>query len=123
MADASSFHYLNGLERMTDENGNHYIQVQLGENSMNPWGTPHGGLIFAMCDEAAWLAVMGDIGNHWVTLCSSIQFLSTTTTGKLTARGHLIRPGRTVAASEADVYDDDGRHIAHAIFEFYRIED
>lgn len=123
MEDKNSFHYYNKLEQMTDENGYHYIQVQLSENTMNPWGTPHGGLLFAICDEAAGSVVVDATNKRWVTLTSSIQFLRTTTSGKLTAKGHLIKLGRTVAASEADVYDDQNRHIAHAIFEFYKIDE
>ena len=42
-----------------------------------------------------------------------LNYLQTVVAGRLTAKGRCIRPGSTISYSEASVYDEDLKLIAH----------
>ncbi len=85
------------------------------ERHYQPFGIVHGGLLATLIDTATfWAAFMRlpqDAG--LINIDLKLNYLQQATRGRLTTRGHCIRPGRTISYAEAHVYDDSGALLAH----------
>jgi uncharacterized protein (TIGR00369 family) len=84
----------------------------------NPIGTVHGGFTATMLDSALACAIFTTMtkGDAWTTLELKINYVRPLTkdAGPVRAHGRIIHRGRTVATSEGDLKDRDGRLYAHA---------
>ena len=106
------FNAHNGIELVDVDDGKSVMEVTLGQQSMNPIDMAHGGLIFSLCDVATGVAARSG-GRSTVTQDASIYFMKPgRNTKKLTARGRVLKEGRTTAVCEAEVFTDDGTLIA-----------
>jgi uncharacterized protein (TIGR00369 family) len=84
----------------------------------NPIGTVHGGFTATMLDSALACAIFTTTikGDAWTTLELKINYVRPLTkdTGPVRAEGRIIHRGRTMATSEGDLKDREGRLYAHA---------
>jgi uncharacterized protein (TIGR00369 family) len=76
-------------------------------------GFIHGGILGMIADSACGYAAFSlmPAGGSLVTVEYKMNILSPGR-GSLVARGQVIRPGRTLTVARAEVYADDGRHVA-----------
>ena len=108
------FNRHNGLRLVELDDGAATVEVTLRKEGLNPRGIAHGGLIFTLCDVATGVAARTG-GRTTVSQDASIHFLRPGThTEKLTAKGRVIKEGRTTGYAEAEVFTDDGKLIAKA---------
>ncbi len=82
----------------------------------NPMGQIQGGFLCAMLDECMSVACMVASGMTAVapTLEMKTSFLRPAMPGALKGVGRVIKWGRTVAFTEGELYDDQGRLVAKA---------
>jgi uncharacterized protein (TIGR00369 family) len=84
----------------------------------NPIGTVHGGFAMTLLDSALACAIHSTLarGETYTTLEIKVNLVRplTTETGPVRAEGRLIHRGRTLATSEGDIKDADGKLYAHA---------
>ena len=82
--------------RVTDlQDGEARVELTLQPESLNRWGTAHGGILFALADNA------------------SIDFLDAAGLGStLTAVGHVDRMGKSLCFCHTDITDETGRLLA-----------
>ncbi|MDR2360531.1 MAG: PaaI family thioesterase [Oscillospiraceae bacterium] len=93
------------------------ISVKLTPEHMNGLHVPQGGLVYTIADFA--FAVASNAHENspdYVTLQSSMNFISSSRGSKLFARATAVHRGKTTAVYNASVYDDLGRTIASAVF-------
>ena len=87
------------------------------EKHLQPFAGVHGGNIAAMIDSATFWAAYFDVEPEDSGLTSvdlKLNFLSPVIAGnKMIANGKLVKIGRTVAYSTAEVTDAQGKIIAH----------
>jgi len=89
------------------------VELELHPDSLNCWGTPHGGALFTMADVAAGMALLTRRQEVTFTVSSSIEYLSAAPgTGKLTAVGAVEKMGGHMGFSRTDIRDESGRLIA-----------
>ena len=76
-------------------------------------GYVHGGIIGMIADSAAGYAAYSlmPADCSLVTVEYKMNILSPATSS-LTARGEVVKPGRTLTVARAEVYAQDGRHVA-----------
>jgi len=76
-------------------------------------GYLHGGIIGMIADSAAGYAAYSlmPADCSLVTVEYKMNILSPATSS-LTARGEVVKPGRTLTVARAEVYAQDGRHVA-----------
>ena len=85
--------------RVTDlQDGEARVELTLQPESLNRWGTAHGGILFALADIAAGTAVL--------TLAAA--GLGST----LIAVGHVDRMGKSLCFCHTDITDETGRLLA-----------
>jgi uncharacterized protein (TIGR00369 family) len=82
----------------------------------NPMKQVQGGYLCAMLDEVMSVACMVASGMTHVapTLEMKTSFFRPAMPGKLTGVGRVIRWGKTIAFTEGEIYDDQGRLVAKA---------
>ena len=76
-------------------------------------GFIHGGIIGMIADTACGYAAYSlmPAGCSLVTVEYKMNIL-TPARSSLLARGHVVKPGRTLTIARAEVYADDGKHVA-----------
>jgi uncharacterized protein (TIGR00369 family) len=88
------------------------------EGHYNPIGSVHGGFAATILDSALGCAIYSTLkkGEAWTTLELKINFVRPLkkNTGPVRGEGRLIHRGRTIATSEGDLKDGDGKLYAHA---------
>ncbi len=75
---------------------------------LRPGGTISGPAMFALCDVALYVAILGEIGRveHAVTTNVSINFLRKPAPADLIGRAKLIKLGKKLAVGEVALYSE-----------------
>jgi len=107
-----------GMEGIEVTDGGVVFSLYPQEYHYNPLGTVHGGVLSTLLDTAAGCAVHTTlpVGMGYTSLDLSTKFLRpvTVASGRLRCEGSVLSRGRTVALSEAKLYDNEDRLVAHA---------
>jgi uncharacterized protein (TIGR00369 family) len=92
------------------------VELDVGPQHLNLFGTMHGGLIATLADTATGLAMLTalEAGTTHVTTSLGVTFLAPGRAGPVTARGRVLKRGRRFGYAEADVVDEAGALLARA---------
>lgn len=95
--------------------GTSFLEVQLEEKHLQPFGNVHGGVIASVIDAATFWATFPQVENGLglTTVEIKVNYLAPVQKGKLKAEGRCIKMGKTLALGEALVKDQEGKLIAH----------
>ncbi len=117
---ASNSNRLFGFELEAAEPGRAVVAMRVRQHHRQVHGVVHGGIIAALADTAAALAVYMVLprGTPMATIEMKINFLEPVARGTMTAEGRMLRRGRNFAVAECDVRDQDGRLAAKALLTF-----
>lgn len=118
----SGFIRYNNIKLVDYDSESATMEVILNENSLNPYGMAHGGLIFTIADTAMGVIARAT-GKLAVTLNSQINYLKAGKSNKLMAKATAIKIGRNTAVLKADIYDNDNNLISNATATYYFLEE
>lgn len=116
----SPFVRLMGVELTLMEEGHVIGRAPLKEELLNPYGTMHGGCLYALADTVA-----GTVAN----LCGQVVMTVNGAMNFLVAAGNseyiycdatLVRCGKTLVTVRAELKNDEGKLLDDATFTFYR---
>src|SRR5258707_15842532 len=95
------------------EPGHVEIALPFRDDLTQQKGYLHGGILGMIADSACGYAAFSlmPADCSLVTVEYKINILTPATTS-LTARGEVVKPGRTLTIARAEVYAEDGKHIA-----------
>jgi uncharacterized protein (TIGR00369 family) len=98
------------------DHGRAVFEMEAGPQHANPMGTLHGGILCDLADAAMGMAFYSTLaeGESFTTLELKINYLRPFWTGKLIARGRIVKRGRTIALAECDVFDEQERLVARS---------
>jgi uncharacterized protein (TIGR00369 family) len=84
----------------------------------NPQGFVQGGVIAAMLDDTHGPALFAHVDGKVfpVTVDCNISFIKTAKFGSFVGKGRLVNMGRTIAFTEAELFDEGGELIARGTF-------
>ena len=100
------------------ENDYAEMYVDIEPDSINSIGVVHGGLYFTMGDTAAGTAARTD-GRGYITQNANVHYLRSAKSGRITAKAHVLRRGRTGALMEVRVTEEDGTLCFYGTYYFY----
>jgi uncharacterized protein (TIGR00369 family) len=107
-----------GLDIIGFRDGKFVIELEVGEQHLNRYGTVHGGLLFTMLDTAmsrAFFDTLPPDENVGVTLEMKINYLKAAKDADtLTAFGTLTNQTRRTAFVEGHIENQSGALIAKA---------
>jgi uncharacterized protein (TIGR00369 family) len=92
-----------------------YVEIRLPfrDDLTQQKGYVHGGILGMIADTACGYSAFSlmPAGCSLVTVEYKINILSPAR-GSLVAKGQVIKPGRTLTIARAEVYAEDGKHVA-----------
>ena len=103
------------------EPGKAVCSMNLEERHMNENNVPMGGAVFTLADFVCAIAANGCSERKTVSQNVSITFLAPAKGKQLIAEASCLREGRTTALYMADVRDELGTYVAHAVVNGYVI--
>ena len=107
-----------GLDGFGGERGAIHVELVPEERHYNPIGSVHGGVIATLLDTAAGCSVHSTLapGELYTSLDLTVKFLRPVTvdSGRLRCEGSVLQRGRRTALAQAQLYDAEGRLVAHA---------
>lgn len=111
--DTEPFLRHNGI-RFTDvADGAATATLTLCRQHLNHWDAPHGGVLFALCDEVCGMATVTLRPESCVTVNLTMDFIAAAgAQGQLTAVGKVEKAGGKICFCSAQVHDDAGKLIA-----------
>ena len=101
------------------EPGKAVCSMTLEERHMNENNVPMGGAVFTLADFVCAIAANGYSERKTVSQNVSITFLAPAKGKRLIAEASCLREGRTTALYAADVRDELGTYVAHAVLNAY----
>ncbi len=114
---ANNCPYFNLIAMKIDalEMGRSQLEVDVQEKHLQPYGIVHGGVYASLIDAAAFWAAYTNIGasTGMTTVEMKLNYLAPAASGRFTARGKSIKIGKTICLSEATVFDNQERMLAH----------
>ena len=96
------------------------VKMNICENSLNPYGIVHGGLIFSMGDTVMGITIRST-GRDAVTLDGTINYLKPGKGKYLIATSEVIKVGKTTSVLMANIYNDKEELIAVMSATYYFI--
>jgi uncharacterized protein (TIGR00369 family) len=107
-----------GIDGVEVEDGRMVFCLDPQEFHYNPLGTVHGGVLATLLDSAAGCAVHTTLpaGVGYTSLDLTTKFLRPVTlkSGRLRCEGTVLSRGSRIALAQAQVFDGQGRLVAHA---------
>jgi uncharacterized protein (TIGR00369 family) len=107
-----------GFRAVEAEEGRVVFEATPDESACNVLGGVHGGLVCALADTVTALAVRTTlpVGVSYASVDLNVSYIRPVTTdgGPLRAVGMVIKPGRRIAFSRAEIFDGAGKLVATA---------
>ena len=107
-----------GLDGFGGERGAIHVELVPHRRHYNPLGSVHGGVVATLLDTAAACSVHSTLapGELYTSLDLTVKFLRPVTvdSGRLRCEGSVLQRGRRTALAQAQLYDAQGRLVAHA---------
>ncbi len=91
-------------------------EIGLADKHLNPCGAIHGGVFSSIVDSAAsWALYYGIEDEHagLTTVDLKVNFLAPSISGKVIAKGHQIKLGRTIGYADCEVRGETGKLLGH----------
>src|SRR3990170_358274 len=106
------------LRNIDPDAGTIEIGFTADQRFLNPGGTVQGGFLAAMLDDTQGPALFGMThGEAYApTIDFNISFVKAARPGKFVGKGRVINLGKTIALTEAELFDEGGDLVARATF-------
>lgn len=122
LEDTPGFYKHNNFHLVSEKRGEEVeLKVELTENSLNPYGYAHGGLIFGLGDNAMGIIARGT-GRYAVTLNANITYLKPATGKYLIAKAKIIKNGKSTSFLRCDIYNDKEILVASMDANYFYID-
>jgi uncharacterized protein (TIGR00369 family) len=92
------------------------VEIDLARKHLQPYGNVHGGVYASIIDAAAFWGLYYDLEDEsagMTTVDLKLNYLAPAQSGKLIARSHRIKMGKTLGYAEVEVRSDNDTIVAH----------
>jgi uncharacterized protein (TIGR00369 family) len=109
--------YFNLLSMKIDslQMGRSFLEVDVQEKHLQPYGIVHGGVYSSLIDAAAFWAAYSTVdgSSGMTTVEMKLNYLAPAASGRFIAKGKSIKTGKTLCLSEATIFDEKEKMLAH----------
>lgn len=122
--DALEFTAYLGMKTLGMVDGAFTIDLELEPRHMSRAERAHGGVYFSMLDTALGRAVLSGLpqGRGCATVEIKINYFRPSQSGRIRARGRLVRLTRNLGYAEGEIVDEDENLLARATGTFFLTE-
>ncbi|MBR5571784.1 MAG: PaaI family thioesterase [Oscillospiraceae bacterium] len=107
------FDFHNHVRIVDVDDGVGVVELDVHPESLNIWGTTHGGLLYSLSDVACGCAVLTVRPESHVTVTGSMDYLRPApATGRVIATGRVTKMGGKLAYCDSEIRDGAGTLIA-----------
>lgn len=101
------------------------VKARIEKNYMNPFGGLHGGVYSALLDTAAYWSAYCDLSEQQglVTIDIKVDLLAPVVGTDVVVKGKVVKAGRSLFLTEAQLFDDNDRVLAHATSKLFVTND
>ncbi len=94
------------------------IGFEADERFVNPAGTVQGGFLAAMLDDTQGPALFAMTNGqvYAPTIDFTVSFIKPAAPGRFVGKGRVVNLGRTIAFTEAELFDETGDLVARGTF-------
>lgn len=105
-----------GVEVLAESDEGVELALDATEEHLREGGIVHGGAMMSLLDMAmaGTVARTLETGQRTASVSITTDFVRPASTGRLVARGRLVRRGATMAFPEGEIVDAQGRLVARA---------
>ena len=96
--------------------------IDIVPETLNVLGIAHGGAHFSLADTCAGSSSRA-AGREYVTQQSNFYFLKGAKSGRITAKGNVIKRTRKFCVVDVDVTDDSGELVSRGTFNYYCVSE
>ena len=112
----------NGIEICSISLEHSVLKATLTDNSKNPYGMVHGGLLYTMMDCAAGITARADDHNY-VTQNVSVTYLGNVKDEDVIyAEGTVVKRGKTVTVIRTIARTESGKLLADGTVNMFRLD-
>lgn len=97
------------------------MSVELTENTLNPNGIAHGGLMFGLADTTMGILAR-TTGRNIVTINAQIDYLKAGKGNKITCIAEPLKVGKTTSVYRANIYNEEKTLISTVTGTFFFID-
>ena len=118
---AEPFSQYNHMKVTAVDDGTATVELELQPDSLNCWGTPHGGILFTLSDVACGMAILTTRMEACVTVSGTIDCVNAgPASGKLIATGRVQKAGGKLVFCDSEIRDETGNLITtgHTVMYF-----
>ncbi len=117
------FAKLLGIKLDAVEAGEATLSLRIREEFKQNAGVVHGGVIASLIDSATAFAILPLLNpdERTTTVDLTISYLRPLVAGVVVARAKVLRAGRRMIATSAELFDDDGKLAATALSTYIRL--
>ena len=117
------FAKLLGIKLDAIEAGEATLSLRIREDFKQNAGVVHGGVIASLIDSATAFAILPLLNpdERTTTVDLTISYLRPLVAGVVIARAKVLRAGRRMIATSAELFDDDGKLAATALSTYIRL--
>lgn len=94
------------------------ITMEVHPDGLNIMGMVHGGLIYSLADVVTGITARAD-GRKYVTQSAHVNFIGNVSGGTVTAKGILVRRGRSITIVRGVVEDENGKLLADVTVDMF----
>ena len=117
------FMLYNGIEISSISPDGSSLKATISENSKNPYGMVHGGLIYTLIDCTAGITARADEHNY-VTQSVNVNYLSNVKDEKtIFTESDVIKRGKSVVVIHVIVKSESGKLMADGVVNMHRLSD
>ncbi len=111
----------NGIEICEISPEGSRLRAKITENSRNPYGMVHGGLLFTMLDCVAGITARAD-NCHYTTQSAYVNYLANQKDlSEIFAESSVVRRGKTVTVIRCVVKTPEGKLLADATVDMFKL--
>lgn len=111
-----------GYKVVKIQKGNAELSFRISKAISRRGGIVHGGIIMYTLDNVCGIAVMTvNPGIDQLTMELKVNFLEPLKRDPFTAKGNVVRAGKTIAVAEGEIRDADGTVCAKSLGTWYMI--
>ena len=96
--------------------------IDIVPETLNALGVAHGGAHYTLADTCAGYTSRAD-GREYLTQQSNYYFIKAAKSGRITAKGKVVKRTRKFCIVDVDVTDDNGDLVSRGTFNYYCVSE